>query len=36
MRLCTMKALPTDDQIDEVGAEDAGEFILELQKDPKA
>ena len=36
MRLCTMKALPTDDQIDEAGAEDAGEFILELQKDPKA
>ena len=36
VRLCTMKALPTDDQIDEAGAEDAGEFILELQKDPKA
>ena len=33
-RVATMKALPTDEELEDEGAPDAGEFLLELRKLP--
>ena len=34
VRIATMKALPTDDEVHEYGCEDGGEFLLQLRDSP--